>query len=60
MVLVGTAHASRRSWWIRNARGLEGLLRSAGFRKVDVVSGFDLKHRKSGVVVRHLVAHAEP
>ncbi len=58
--LVGTQDEDRRSWWSMNARGLEETLKSAGFREVEIVSQFTLRHRRQPLEVNHLVAHARP
>jgi tRNA (mo5U34)-methyltransferase len=60
MSLVGTQAEDRRSWWSMNARGLEETLKSAGFREVEIVSHFTLRHRRQPLEVNHLVAHARP
>jgi tRNA (mo5U34)-methyltransferase len=59
--LIGTASSARRSWWIVNARGLEELLKSAGFEYVTVVANFVLENRRiPSMRMPHVVAHARP
>lgn len=61
MVLVELKGPDRRNWWIFNKRGLEGVLIRAGFSRVDIVSEFNLRHRKyPDQIYHHLVAHASP
>jgi tRNA (mo5U34)-methyltransferase len=61
MALVGRSDPDLRSWWVVNSKGLEELLRCAGFREASVISHFNLKHRKQPeLVFPHIVAHAKP
>src|SRR6266545_405783 len=57
MALVGTADHDRRSWWVANARGLVEAISCAGFSEVEIMSEFQLKNRRTGLAVDHLVAH---
>lgn len=61
MVLVELEGPDRRNWWIFNRKGLEGVLLRAGFSRAEVISEFQLRHRKhSNQSYHHLVAHAWP
>jgi len=60
MAMVGLSGTDRRNWWVFNKKGLEGMLLRAGFSKVEIVSEFQLRHRKSNESYDHLVAHAWP
>jgi tRNA (mo5U34)-methyltransferase len=61
MALVGRNDTDHRSWWIFNAKGLEEMLYTAGFKRVEIVSHFNLQHRKlPELVFPHIVAHATP
>jgi tRNA (mo5U34)-methyltransferase len=58
MALVGTADSDRRSWWVPNLTCATEMLKCANFQRIQLISKFQLVHRKLDLVVHHAVFHA--
>ncbi len=59
-IVLYQGHISGGSFFSLSEEAVKAMCKSAGFKKVEVVSRFDMKNRRHGEMNKHFVVHAQP